>query len=95
MPAQPAPLESITVGDIDVTYLPDGDAVVEATALFPSGNQALWDAHPELFDTDGKLVLTLGSFLIRTGGRNILVDLGFGDLTVDFPAAGGSSAPAG
>ncbi len=34
MAAQPASLESITVGDVQVTYLPDGDASVSETALF-------------------------------------------------------------
>lgn len=89
MSAQAAARESIGVGDIRVTYLPDGEASVSATAMFPAGSQELWDAHRELFDADDKLLLTLGSFLIRTGERTILVDLGFGDATVSFPPVDG------
>ncbi|WP_409180760.1 MBL fold metallo-hydrolase [Amycolatopsis sp. VS8301801F10] len=89
MSAQASPRETICVGDIGISYLPDGEAVVSAAALFPAGTTELWDAHRELFDADGKLVLSLGSFLIRTGDRKILVDLGFGDRTVAFPAADG------
>lgn len=89
MSAKPAALESIEVGDIQITYLPDGDASVSAAALFPTGTPELWDTHRELFDADGKLLLTLGSFLIRTAGRNVLVDLGFGPHSVEFPAADG------
>lgn len=89
MPAQPAPLESIDIGDIKVTYLPDGDATLSATTVFPASNDALWEAHRELFDADGRLLLTLGGFLIETGDQKVIVDLGFGDLTVPFDAVDG------
>jgi glyoxylase-like metal-dependent hydrolase (beta-lactamase superfamily II) len=85
MSARPAPLESIDVGDIRVTHLPDGDVSISASAVFPAGSQELWDAHPDLFDDDGLLLMTLGGFLIETGDRKILVDLAFGDMTVQFP----------
>lgn len=89
MSAQPAPLESITVGDVRVTYLPDGSASVSAEAVFPAGNAELWNVHRELFDEDGLLLLTLGGFLIETGDRKVVVDLGFGDMTVPFPPVSG------
>lgn len=89
MSAHASPRETISVGDISITYLPDGEASVSETALFPAGTPELWNAHRELFDDDGKLLLSLGTFLIRTGDRKILVDLGFGDHTVAFPAADG------
>jgi glyoxylase-like metal-dependent hydrolase (beta-lactamase superfamily II) len=89
MSARPAPLESIDVGDIKVTYLPDGDATVEAGTVFPASNEALWEAHRELFDAEGKLLLTLGGFLVETGDQKIVVDLGFGDMTVPFAPVGG------
>ena len=89
MSAHAAPLESITVGDIRLTYLPDGDASVSAEAVFPAANKELWDAHRELFDDDGLLLLTLGGFLIETGDRRVVVDLGFGDMTVPFPPVNG------
>ena len=89
MPAQPAPLESIDVGDIKVTYLPDGDATLSAQTVFPAGNDELWNAHRELFDDDGKLLLTLGGFLVETGDQKVVVDLGFGDMTVPFDPVDG------
>ncbi|RZT87326.1 glyoxylase-like metal-dependent hydrolase (beta-lactamase superfamily II) [Pseudonocardia sediminis] len=88
-PARPAPLESIAVGDIRITYLPDGDASVSAEAVFPAAGRELWAAHRELFDADGLLLLTLGGFLIETRGQKIVVDLGFGDMTVPFAPVGG------
>lgn len=86
MAAQPAPISSITVGDIRVTNLPDGEAHLSATGFFPaSGSEEAWQAHRQLLDDDGRLVVTLGGFLIETGDRKLLVDLGFGDITFEAP----------
>jgi glyoxylase-like metal-dependent hydrolase (beta-lactamase superfamily II) len=85
MPCQPAPTCSIQVGDIRVSYLPDGDGRTSATLTFPSSNEALWAAHPEYLDENRKWVASIGSFLVETGDRKVLVDLGFGDFEVPFP----------
>jgi glyoxylase-like metal-dependent hydrolase (beta-lactamase superfamily II) len=89
MSARPAPVESIDVGEIRITYLRDGDAVCSATKIFPSSNEDLWQAHRRLLDDNGQLLLTMGGFLVETGDRKILVDLGFGDRTVPFPVIDG------
>ncbi len=86
MPCQPAATCSIQVGDIRVTYLPDGDGRASATLTFPSSNEELWAAHPEYLDEDRKWLASIGSFLIETADQKILVDLGFGDLEVPVPA---------
>jgi glyoxylase-like metal-dependent hydrolase (beta-lactamase superfamily II) len=85
MSARPARLESIDVGDIRITYIPDGDVVGSATAVFPSSDEALWQAHRQFLDADGKLVMTLGGFLVEVADRKIVIDLGFGDMTAPFP----------
>jgi glyoxylase-like metal-dependent hydrolase (beta-lactamase superfamily II) len=89
MSARPAPVESIDVGDIRITYLRDGDAVGSATKIFPSSDDALWQAHRQFFDDDGQLLFTLGGFLVETGDRKIVVDIGFGDRTTTFPQIDG------
>lgn len=89
MPAQPAPLSSIDVGDIRVTYLPDGDARLSPTIVFPPSNDALWAAHAEYLDEDSKLLLTFGGFLIETRDRKVIVDLALGDMEVPFPPVEG------
>lgn len=88
MPAQLAPVESLNVGDIRITYLPDGDARMAPTVVFGSSDQALWDAHQEYLDEDGNLLASIGGFLIETGERKLLVDLGFGDVVAPFPPVG-------
>mgnify|MGYP000026488586 CR=1 FL=1 len=88
MPAQPARLAEVKVGDIRIVFLPDGSAALEPTAAFPETNKEIWQSHSKWLDHQGRLVASFGSFLIRTGARNILVDLGFGDKGVDFPGFG-------
>jgi glyoxylase-like metal-dependent hydrolase (beta-lactamase superfamily II) len=88
-PAQPASLESITVGDIRITYLPDGDIRLSSTIVFPASDDALWAAHGQYLDERGKLVLSAGGFLIETGDRKILVDLGLGEMALSFPPVEG------
>ncbi|UOZ03450.1 MBL fold metallo-hydrolase [Amycolatopsis sp. WQ 127309] len=84
MSSAPARRAQITLGATTVTYLPDGFAELDPAKLFPAAD---WTAHPGHVD-NGKLVLSLGSFLIRTAGRNILVDLGAGAVDLDHPTLG-------
>lgn len=88
MPAQSAPLQFVAIGDIRLTYLPDGDGRLGATTVFPASDDALWEAHREFLDADGMLLVSIGAFLIETGDRKVVVDLGFGDAEVPFPGVG-------
>lgn len=88
-PAQPAPLDSITVGDMKITYLPDGDGRMAPHIVFPAGDQDFWAAHREYLDEDGRFLVSIGGFLVETGDRKVLVDTGFGDMTVPFPPVDG------
>lgn len=84
MAAQPAPLRSITIGDIRLTYLPDGE-IHAVTGWFPATSEEAWQAHRRWLDDDGRIVTTMGGFLIETGDRKIIVDTGFGDQAVEVP----------
>jgi glyoxylase-like metal-dependent hydrolase (beta-lactamase superfamily II) len=84
--ARPAPSQTISVGEISITYLPDGEGHFVPTELFPvSGSQEAWEKHARWLDDDGRIVVTIGAFLIRSGDRNVLVDVGFGEAEVDIP----------
>ena len=85
MVAQAAPQESISVGDIRITYLPDGEGHVAATGMFPASTEDAWEAHTQFLDEEGRVLTDLGGFLIQTGDRNIVVDLAFGDHSVEIP----------
>lgn len=83
-----APLQSVTLGDLKVTYLPDGGGIVEPTALYPASSAEGWSKYPHLLDADGKFLTTIGGYLIEAGARKIIVDTGIGPVTIPFPGFG-------
>lgn len=85
MAIQPAPVSSITVGDITVTFLSDGEARVVAAGMFPASTSDGWVEHRQWLDDDGRVVNSIGGFLVETGDRKLLVDLGFGANHVEIP----------
>jgi glyoxylase-like metal-dependent hydrolase (beta-lactamase superfamily II) len=88
MVASPAPLRSVEVGDIKITYLPDGVAYF-AFGVFPGTSEECWARHAEQ-TSDGRWVCSIGSFLIESKDNKILVDLGFGKaqlVVADFVTA--------
>ena len=85
--AQFATDQSIVVGDFKITYLNDGGGYITPTAMFPASSDAGWEKYGRLMD-DGRLVISIGGFLIETGDHKIVMDLGFGPQTVEFPGFG-------
>jgi len=85
---QIAPLQTVSVGDIRVTFLPDGGGVVNPLALYPASNEAGWQPYQNLLDEDGKFITSIGAFLIEAVDRNIAVDLGIGPVSIPFPGFG-------
>jgi len=83
-----ADLQSIQVGDVKVTFLPDGGGIVDPLALYPASTQEGWQAYPELLNEDGKFLTTIGAYLLEVGERKIAVDLGMGPVRVEFPGFG-------
>jgi glyoxylase-like metal-dependent hydrolase (beta-lactamase superfamily II) len=82
-----------TVGGTTVTYLPDGEGWMDASVIFPASAPDGWAPYPAFLDAAGRIPVSIGSFLIRTGGRVILVDLGLG--AVDYEIPGVASFAAG
>lgn len=81
-----APPQTMHVGNIAVSFLPDGEARFVPTAIFPASRPDGWAPHAEWLDGDGRYVATLGAFLIRSGERTVLVDLGLGPgVTFEYP----------
>lgn len=90
MPARPADLCHIDIGDIGVTFVPDGYITSTPGGSYPGSTQKLWDANRHLLDDDGLLVMSLGTLLVRTAGKVVLIDLGWGPSSM---AMGGGSGP--
>jgi glyoxylase-like metal-dependent hydrolase (beta-lactamase superfamily II) len=83
MATEAAPYGSIQVGDIAITYLPDG-RVDYGYSVFPGTPDACWTRHADQTQ-DGRWVCSIGSFLIESGDQNVLVDLGLGDVELNIP----------
>jgi hypothetical protein len=82
----PAPRSQISLGATTITYLPDGEVHLDPAAAFPASGPDGWAAYAPYLDVDGRLPVSVGSFLIRSPAHRILVDLGLG--RVDFGAPG-------
>ncbi|MET0895549.1 MAG: MBL fold metallo-hydrolase [Acidimicrobiia bacterium] len=65
------------VGDVRIDYVLDGSVHHEPIG-FAGGTEEDWALHRDLLDEDGMIATLYGGFLIRSGDRNIVVDLGVG-----------------
>lgn len=83
-----APLaRSLRLGDLTVTYVPDGLVRLKPRGWLPAATAADWASHREHLDEDGFLVAGIGGLLVERGDRALLIDTGFGPESLpDDPA---------
>jgi glyoxylase-like metal-dependent hydrolase (beta-lactamase superfamily II) len=89
MSARAASICSTTVGEVSLTWLPDGVHHVRPLAQYGGSTAEHFDIHPEVVDENGFLVMSLGSLLVESGDEKMLVDLAFGPAHVDLGAVVG------
>lgn len=77
------------IGDIEILPVIDGTVAVSTRRAYGMkevvpGRKGYdiedWEPHRYLLDTDGKVELTQGGYLVLTGDRVILIDAGINDL---------------
>lgn len=83
-----APFRSIDIGDIRITYLPDGACYLEPEVFMVGSSPEDWAQHKDWLDEKGRIVTSIGGMLVQTGDRNILVDTGFGHRHEDIDPFG-------
>jgi glyoxylase-like metal-dependent hydrolase (beta-lactamase superfamily II) len=83
-----APRTQVTVGSTTVTYLPDGEVHLDPTVFFPASAPDGWSAYAPYLDDDGRLPISVGSFLVQTPEHRLLVDLGLGAVDFEIPGMG-------
>ena len=83
-----AEVQTLNVGDFKITYLPDGGGLIAPTAMYPASADKGWGDYEDFLDDQGRIVVTIGGFLIETGDHKAVMDLGFGPMTVEFPGFG-------
>ncbi|MDG9700958.1 MBL fold metallo-hydrolase [Streptomyces sp. DH37] len=85
---RPSGLRSLRLGELRVTYVPDGAAQLVPHLWLPGTTGEVWAEHPEYLDESGHLVASIGGLLVEHGERALLIDTGFGPHSV--PAQPGS-----
>lgn len=87
-----APLSTLQVGDIRLTWLPDGIHHVRPLQQYAHSTPATWEQHAQYVDDDDWLVMSVGSLLVQSKDTVALVDLGFGPRAVPDigPLSGGT-----
>jgi glyoxylase-like metal-dependent hydrolase (beta-lactamase superfamily II) len=66
------------LGDFRVDHVVDGVGRFLPTRVFAGSTDEQWATHRELLDADGRLLMTMGGFLVRGRGRTVLIDAGYG-----------------
>ena len=75
----------MTVGNVSITSLSDGLLEFDLCNFFPSIPEENWQPYRDHLSPEGKVSFNLAAFLIRSDGKNILVDTGLGPKPADAP----------
>jgi glyoxylase-like metal-dependent hydrolase (beta-lactamase superfamily II) len=69
----------VKVGALEIVPVLDGTARLPRDMAVRHVRGSAWDCPHQPLDEQGRIAMDIGSFLLRTGGRTILVDLGAGN----------------
>lgn len=79
-------MDTMTLGDVEITRVIEMSTLrMDRESMYPDCDPSLWQSHedwlvPDYYDPESDDVLvTIQSWLVRSGGRTILVDTGTGD----------------
>lgn len=75
---RPAEARSLRIGDLTVSYVPDGDVRLPPRGWLPGSTADYWRTNAAHLDDTGHLVAGIGGLLVEHGDRALLIDTGFG-----------------
>ena len=78
---------TIRIGNVEILSLSDGLLEFDLCNFFPTIPQEQWQPYEAHLTEEHHVRFNLGSFLMRSDGRTILVDTGLGPKPVDAPEA--------
>ena len=85
MTAHLASLSALDLGEVTVTFVPDGEIRVDPRMAYPRGHEPIHADGLAVTDEDGMLLLSVGGILITTGEHHTLIDVGIGDRSIPLP----------
>ena len=71
------------IGGIDVIAVSDGEITMVPTQYFAGTTDEQWSHYKRWLTHDGLSTMPLGCFLIRSGGKTVLIDTGLGNIQAD------------
>jgi len=71
-------IRSLRLGELTITYVPDGLVRLKPRGWLPAATDADWAAYRDHLDDGGCLVAGIGGLLVERGDRALLIDTGFG-----------------
>lgn len=84
---RPSPIRSIQLGDLKLSYVPDGMVHLKPYGWLPGTTEQDWIDHADHLDDTGNLVAPIGGLLVESGERALLIDAGIGPMSgPDDPA---------
>jgi len=75
----------IRIGNVEIMQLSDGMLEFDLCNFFPTIPGEDWRGYESHLTDEHKVRFNLGSYLIRSGGRNILIDTGLGPRPAETP----------
>jgi glyoxylase-like metal-dependent hydrolase (beta-lactamase superfamily II) len=76
---------TLRIGNVEILHLSDGMLEFDLCNFFPTIPEESWRDHESHLTAEHKVRFNLGSYLIRSEGRTILVDTGLGPRPTDTP----------
>ena len=71
---------TIKIGNVEITAVQDAAPKAPLRALFPDRTAEDWEPHKEWNSADGQTCdMSITQFVVRSGGKTILIDSGIGD----------------
>ena len=69
---------TITIGNVTITAVSDGRMEMPVADFFPSVSSEEWEPYRDQLTPEGNIALNVGSFLLRSEGKTVLIDTGLG-----------------
>lgn len=75
---RPSAVRTLRVGQLKVSYVPDGAMLLKPAGFLPAAVDRHWDAYGAYLNDTRRLVANTGGLLVERGAQALLIDAGFG-----------------